>query len=176
MFLWVDTPLRGLTKMSKLDRFLVSQGLLDLFPNLIGLILHRHISDHKPIILKESHVDYGPTPFRLFHSWFLEHDFNSVVEDSWNSAEITSSNAMIVLKNKLKILKQRLKTWSNEKRNINDHDRKILQESLLDIDLRLDKGESLPDDIYKRSNILHDISVMDRKSSIDLAQKAKVKW
>nr|GEW62838.1 RNA-directed DNA polymerase, eukaryota [Tanacetum cinerariifolium] len=66
------------TKMSKLDCFLVSQGFLDLFPNIFGLILYRNISDHRPILLKESQVDYGPTPFRLFHSWFLEDDFLSV--------------------------------------------------------------------------------------------------
>ncbi|GJU40054.1 RNA-directed DNA polymerase, eukaryota [Tanacetum coccineum] len=49
---------------------------------LLGLILHRHLSDHKPIFLRESYMDYGPTPFRLFHSWFLENDFVSVVEDA----------------------------------------------------------------------------------------------
>ncbi|GJU96120.1 RNA-directed DNA polymerase, eukaryota [Tanacetum coccineum] len=63
------------SKTSKLDRFLISEGILEIFPNLTGLILHRRISDHKPIILKESQLDYCPTPFRLFHSWFLEHDF-----------------------------------------------------------------------------------------------------
>ncbi|GJX28408.1 RNA-directed DNA polymerase, eukaryota [Tanacetum coccineum] len=69
----IDIPLGGYSytwadkyasKMSKLDRFLVSQGIVDLFPNLTGLVLHRNISDHRPILLKESHVDYGPTPFR----------------------------------------------------------------------------------------------------------------
>ncbi|GJW43510.1 RNA-directed DNA polymerase, eukaryota [Tanacetum coccineum] len=34
---------------------------------------------HRPILLKESHVDYGPTPFRLFHSWFLEDDFTFAI-------------------------------------------------------------------------------------------------
>ena len=57
----IDVPLGGYSftlsnkhasKMSKLDRFLISEGLFELFPNLSGLILHRHISDHKPIILR----------------------------------------------------------------------------------------------------------------------------
>nr|GFA05984.1 RNA-directed DNA polymerase, eukaryota [Tanacetum cinerariifolium] len=60
-------------------------------------------------------------------------------------------------------------------------DRFLVSQGLLDLfpnltDLRLDKGESLPNDLLKGYNILHDISVMDRKSSVDLAQKAKVKW
>ncbi|GJX93742.1 RNA-directed DNA polymerase, eukaryota [Tanacetum coccineum] len=78
--------------------------------------------------------------------------------------------------NKLKSLKQRLKAWSNEKKSIKDHDRKALQESLLELDLRLDKGESLPDDLLKRVNVLRDLKVIDQKFSVDLAQKTKVQW
>ncbi|GJT16877.1 hypothetical protein Tco_0875583 [Tanacetum coccineum] len=49
---------------------------------------------------RESYMDYGPTPFCLFHSWFLENDFVSVVEDVWNNAVVHDLNAMIFLKNK----------------------------------------------------------------------------
>nr|GEY28689.1 RNA-directed DNA polymerase, eukaryota [Tanacetum cinerariifolium] len=112
------------SKMSKLKQFLVSDGLLDLFPNLSGSILYRHISDHKTIILKEYHVGYGPTPFRLFYSWFLEQDFTNVVEDSWN----------------------------------NDGEMVFLMTCQI------------------MQSIFHDIDIIDRKISIDMAQKAKVKW
>nr|GEZ76799.1 RNA-directed DNA polymerase, eukaryota [Tanacetum cinerariifolium] len=172
-FTWSD---KHASKMSKLDWFLVSQGMLDLFPNLTGLILHRHLSDHRPILLKETHVDYGPTPFRLYHSWFLEDDFHSVIEDSWNNDGIFVSNSMILLKNKLDFLKQRLKEWSSIKRRNKDHDRKVIQDSLIEIDLRLDKGNGLPDDLTKRVNLFRDLKDVDHKDSIDLAQKAKIKW
>ncbi|GJU04032.1 RNA-directed DNA polymerase, eukaryota [Tanacetum coccineum] len=172
-FTWSD---KYVNKMSKLDHFLVSQGILDLFLNLSGLILHRNISDHGPILLKESHVDYGPTPFRLFHSWFLEDDFTSVIEDSWNNNGIIAPNPMILLKNKLKSLKQRLKTWSSEKKGIKDHDRKRLQDTLIAIDLRLDQDVCLPGDLLNRANIVRDLQAINKKESVDLAQKAKVKW
>nr|GEW98551.1 RNA-directed DNA polymerase, eukaryota, reverse transcriptase zinc-binding domain protein [Tanacetum cinerariifolium] len=125
--------------------------MLDLFPNLTRFILHRHLYDHRPILLKETHVDYGPTPFRLYHTWFLEDDFHSVIEDSWNNDGIYASNSMILLKNKLNFLKQRLKEWSSIKRRNKDHDRKVIQDSLIEIDLRLDKGNDLPDDLTKRA-------------------------
>nr|GEV25891.1 RNA-directed DNA polymerase, eukaryota [Tanacetum cinerariifolium] len=147
-FTWSD---KHASKMSKLDRFLVYQGMLDLFPNLTGLILHRHFFDHRLILLKETHVDYDPTPFCLYHSWLLEDDFHSVIEDSWNNDGISASNSMILLKNKLKFLKQRLKEWSNIKRRNKDHDRKVIQDSLIEIDLLLDKGNGLPDDLTKRA-------------------------
>ncbi|GKB57522.1 hypothetical protein Tco_0913708 [Tanacetum coccineum] len=43
-------------------------------------------------------------------------------------------------------------TWSNkysiEKKSIKYHDRKLLHDSLIEIDSRLDKGASLPDDMF----------------------------
>nr|GFB51249.1 RNA-directed DNA polymerase, eukaryota [Tanacetum cinerariifolium] len=50
-------------KMSKLDRFLISEGLLLVFPFLSAICLDRHLSDHRPIHLRELDVDYGPTSF-----------------------------------------------------------------------------------------------------------------
>nr|GEU71512.1 RNA-directed DNA polymerase, eukaryota, reverse transcriptase zinc-binding domain protein [Tanacetum cinerariifolium] len=147
-FTWSD---KHASKMSKLDRFLVSPGTLGLFPNLTSLILHRHISNHRPILLKETHVDYGPTLFRLYHSWFLEDDSYFVIEDSWNNDGVSASNSM-------------------------DHDRKVIQDSLIEIDLCLDKGNCLPDDLSKRATLFRDLKDIDKKDSIDLAQNAKIKW
>ncbi|GJU80207.1 RNA-directed DNA polymerase, eukaryota [Tanacetum coccineum] len=74
----VDLPLEGYSftwahklasKMSKLDRFLVTEGLLSVFPSLSAICLDRHLSNHMPILVRDLVVDYGPTPFRVFHSW-----------------------------------------------------------------------------------------------------------
>ncbi|GJY84363.1 RNA-directed DNA polymerase, eukaryota [Tanacetum coccineum] len=172
-FTWSD---KYASKMSKLDRFLVSNGILNLFSNLSGLILHRHISDHRPILLKESHVDYGPTPFRLFHSWFLDQDFSSVVEYSWNNDVVTDTNVMILLKNKSKSMKVRLKAWSIEKKSVKEHERKLLHDAIIDIDSRLDKGTPSIDDMSNRVKYFHDLQVLDNNDSVDLVQKAKIKW
>nr|GEX20545.1 cysteine-rich receptor-like protein kinase [Tanacetum cinerariifolium] len=47
---------------------------------------------------------------------------------------------------------------------------------LLEIDSRLDKGDGLPNDLPNHAKTFHDIGGIDRKISVDLAQKAKVKW
>nr|GFA35100.1 RNA-directed DNA polymerase, eukaryota [Tanacetum cinerariifolium] len=52
------------SKMSKLDRFLVSEGIFVTFPTISALCLDLHLSDHRPILLDEIHIGYGPTPFR----------------------------------------------------------------------------------------------------------------
>nr|GFB15839.1 RNA-directed DNA polymerase, eukaryota [Tanacetum cinerariifolium] len=56
------------SKMSKLDRFLVTDGLLVLFPSITAVCLDRHLSDHHPILLHEVHVDFGSNPFRAVWS------------------------------------------------------------------------------------------------------------
>ncbi|GKE61638.1 RNA-directed DNA polymerase, eukaryota [Tanacetum coccineum] len=58
---------KSASKMSKLDRFLVSENLLNTCPNISAITLDRFLSDHRPILLREASFDYGPTPFRFFH-------------------------------------------------------------------------------------------------------------
>ncbi|GJR02111.1 RNA-directed DNA polymerase, eukaryota [Tanacetum coccineum] len=54
---------KSATKMSKLDRFLMSESLLSTWPNITAVTLEHYLSDHRPILLRESHFDYCPTPF-----------------------------------------------------------------------------------------------------------------
>ncbi|GKC08551.1 RNA-directed DNA polymerase, eukaryota [Tanacetum coccineum] len=110
-YTWVH---KSASKMSKLDRFLISEGLMELFPHLTGLCLDRHLSNHRPIIMVESKLDYGPIPFRIFHSWFKMEGFDKFVEDTWNSLKVTDSNALICMKKKLQLLKHAIKDWQAE--------------------------------------------------------------
>ncbi|GJW85754.1 hypothetical protein Tco_0158899 [Tanacetum coccineum] len=61
------------------------EGLLSVYPSLSSLFLDRHLSDHRPIIMRESIVDYEPSPFRVFHSWFAKDGFDKLVDDSWKN-------------------------------------------------------------------------------------------
>ncbi|GKB57250.1 RNA-directed DNA polymerase, eukaryota [Tanacetum coccineum] len=58
----IDIPLGGYnftwtnklgTKMSKLDRFLISESFHEVFPHVTGIVLEKGALDHRPIILKE---------------------------------------------------------------------------------------------------------------------------
>ncbi|GJU68898.1 RNA-directed DNA polymerase, eukaryota [Tanacetum coccineum] len=80
------------TKMSKLDRFLMSNGLLSAFPLISAICLDRHLSDHRPILLKEVFSDFGPTPFRFYHSWLELPGFDDLVSKFWNSFTLDDSN------------------------------------------------------------------------------------
>nr|GFB68207.1 RNA-directed DNA polymerase, eukaryota [Tanacetum cinerariifolium] len=69
--------------MSKLDRFLVSEGIFSIFPSITAVCLDRHLSDHRPIILCDVQADFGPIPFRFYHSWISLEGFDAMVEQTW---------------------------------------------------------------------------------------------
>ncbi|GJU22530.1 RNA-directed DNA polymerase, eukaryota [Tanacetum coccineum] len=64
----IDVPLGGYkftwtdkwgSKMSKLDRFLVSKSFYDTFPHITGVVLEKGSPDHRPILLREHSIDQG---------------------------------------------------------------------------------------------------------------------
>ncbi|GJY18718.1 RNA-directed DNA polymerase, eukaryota [Tanacetum coccineum] len=181
----IDLPLGGYsytwahksaTKMSKVDRFLISKGLLVLFPFLTGFCLDRHLSDHRPILMSESYLDYGPTPFRMFHSWFKQKGFVKFVEDSWNSIHIIESNSMIYLKKKFQLLKYVIKDWSKENKRTLLVTKAIVQNKLLVVDKIIDQNGGNVDILKQRSSLLKDLQDISSVKVSDLSQKAKVRW
>nr|GEW89565.1 hypothetical protein [Tanacetum cinerariifolium] len=103
---------RSATKMSRLDRFLGSEDLQRSCPNLSSLTLDRYLSDHRPILLRELNVDYGPTPFRFFHNWFDLDGFDSFISDTWCNINIIEPYTMFKMAKKLKILKGHIRKVS----------------------------------------------------------------
>ncbi|GJU56972.1 hypothetical protein Tco_1234738 [Tanacetum coccineum] len=63
-------------------------------PNISAITLDRYLSDHKPILLREVYVDYGPVPFRFYHYWFELEGFQKLVEDAWNDPNASDPNAI----------------------------------------------------------------------------------
>ncbi|GJZ05701.1 RNA-directed DNA polymerase, eukaryota, reverse transcriptase zinc-binding domain protein [Tanacetum coccineum] len=116
------------------NNFISSSSLFDL------PLDDKHLSDHRPILMRELNVDYGATPFRVFHSWFNMEGFDKVVENSWKISNFVESNSMVYLKNKLQILKQDIKTWSKEARKSSLDAKQSIQKKLSDVDKVLDQG------------------------------------
>nr|GEU36130.1 RNA-directed DNA polymerase, eukaryota, reverse transcriptase zinc-binding domain protein [Tanacetum cinerariifolium] len=111
------------------------------------LCLDRHLSDHRSILLRETNYDYGPSPFRFFHSWFVMEGFNSFVETTWKSLNIVEPNGLIRLKKKLQALKIAMKAWSKEaNKRSNDMEINILQ-NLSEVDKLIDHGKNQVQDL-----------------------------
>ncbi|GJS39467.1 RNA-directed DNA polymerase, eukaryota [Tanacetum coccineum] len=139
------------SKMSKLDRFLMSESLLRECPNFSAITLDRYLSDHRPILLRESTHDYGPIPFWFFHYWLEVEGFENFVNEVWHETPVDSSNAVINLMNKLKYLKKKIRVW-NGMRHSSKNRKHVLKQELADLEMVIDKGDA------------------------SATQKAKIKW
>ncbi|GJY79175.1 RNA-directed DNA polymerase, eukaryota, reverse transcriptase zinc-binding domain protein [Tanacetum coccineum] len=138
---------KSATKMSKLDRFLIYESLLSLCPNISAVSLDRYLSDHRPILMRESYYDYGPVPFRFFHYWFDMEGFDKLVEESWKAAPVADTNVIIKMMKKLKYLKEKI---------------------------RIKEGDE--DVVNKRTNVDTSLQELEKLQSVEVAQKAKIKW
>nr|GEV32393.1 RNA-directed DNA polymerase, eukaryota [Tanacetum cinerariifolium] len=163
-------------KMSKLDRFLVSKNLLVTCPNLNAITLERFLSDHRPILLRENQFDYGPTSFRFIHYWIEMEGFRKLVEDSWKISPKVGSNAIKILMGKLKYLKNIIREWNRTnmgcRRNVKLQHKKDLE----NVNQILDSRQGDENDVRTRSEIMLKLQKCDEIDSLEMAQKAKIKW
>nr|GEZ42988.1 RNA-directed DNA polymerase, eukaryota [Tanacetum cinerariifolium] len=150
----VDVKLKGYSftwshpsasKMSKLDRFLVSEGIILLFPSISALCLDGHLSDHRPILLREVFTDFGPTLFRLYHSWLKMDGFDAMVEHAWNSFSHLDSAA------------------------------KSIKDNQTDIDKNLDRGNVFDELLLKRMDFTRQLLEIKQMEAKDWVQKSKIK-
>ncbi|GJY62117.1 RNA-directed DNA polymerase, eukaryota [Tanacetum coccineum] len=168
--------LKSASKMSKLDRFFVSENC-ELCPNITAITLERFISDHRPILLREVRYDYGPIPFRFYRYWLEVDGFDKLVRDSWNVAPVNKKNAIRNFMGKLKFLKIVIRSWhiysigSNSRGEIY-----FLKEELRSCDEVIDKGDCSNEVVHKRTEILNKIHQVNNIQASKIAQKAKIKW
>ncbi|GJX20357.1 RNA-directed DNA polymerase, eukaryota [Tanacetum coccineum] len=167
---------KSATKMSKLDRFLVSESVLSVYPNINAITLERYLSDHRPILLRENHYDYGPTPFRFYHHWLEIDGFSKLVEDIWKDSPCVGNNAMSILMGKLRYLKNHIRKWNKTNLAGRNNSKAQIKRELEAIDLIIDKGQGNEDVIRSRADIMNQLHNCNKLDSMEAAQKAKVKW
>ncbi|XP_071726925.1 uncharacterized protein [Rutidosis leptorrhynchoides] len=90
----VDLPLGGRsftymnflgTKLSKLDRFLLSPDCADSLIDVHATVLDRGCSDHSPVLLHLQNLDYGPTPFKFFRSLLLRNGADDLIKREYSA-------------------------------------------------------------------------------------------
>ncbi|GKA93697.1 RNA-directed DNA polymerase, eukaryota, reverse transcriptase zinc-binding domain protein, partial [Tanacetum coccineum] len=139
-------------KLSKLDRFLILEDVIDLLPNIRITALDRIWSDHNPILLHVDKIDFGPFPFKLYNSWLLRDGFDDLIKSEWDSLDSNNSGFPIKCHEKFPL------------------------EELSSIEKKIDEGSTSPSDTENRLNLLHELEIIDKFTSMDLIQKSRVKW
>ncbi|GKD38229.1 RNA-directed DNA polymerase, eukaryota, partial [Tanacetum coccineum] len=155
---------------------LVEVSLLSTWPNITAVTLERYLSDHRPILLRESHFDYGPTPFRFFHYWFEMKGFSKIMEDAWRECPLDESNAMINMMGKLKYLKTKIREWNKTNMLCVKNVKAKYKVDLEDVEAIIDNGNGNEEVVNKRAEIVNNLQSIDKLHSLETAQKVKVKW
>ncbi|GJW61477.1 putative RNA-directed DNA polymerase, eukaryota, reverse transcriptase zinc-binding domain protein [Tanacetum coccineum] len=181
----IDLPIGGCyytwmnkagTKLSKLDRFLISDDILEAIPDIRITALDRLWSDHTPILFHVEKSNFGPSPFKLYNSWLLRDGFDDLIRSAWSSMENQSNDRSLMSHEKLRSIKGSIKQWHS---NIKINDRNKRLEALNDlkvIDKKIDDGSANENDRENRIKLLQDIDNLDNLEAHDLIQKAHIKW
>ncbi|GJV32249.1 RNA-directed DNA polymerase, eukaryota [Tanacetum coccineum] len=98
------------------------------------------------------------------------------VEQVWNDYQSDDSNAMLRFMNKLKFLKTKLRSWTNTKKESLTYQNTKLKSTLIDIDKTIDAGYANSDLLNNRKNVMTSLLDMEKIKSLEVAQKAKIKW
>ncbi|GKC39178.1 RNA-directed DNA polymerase, eukaryota [Tanacetum coccineum] len=164
------------TKMSKLDHFLVSNGIISSFPCVSAVCLDKHLSDHRPILLREVYSDFGAIPFRFYQSWLSIQGFEQLVSHTWNTTCLNDSNEMIRFKKKLQILKKEIRVFVADQKKNKEGRVKDIKAKLSDIDKKLDQGGVNDDILAARMECMNFLFESKAAETRDFMQKAKIKW
>ena len=146
-FTWFN---KKCTKMSRLDRILISNGVGNIWENLEVIAETRRFSDHTPLVLKQISRNYGPIPFKFYNSWIAEADFMEVVTHAWAGFILDGGhNKMHYLMKKMKHVKQELVIWDKKRREKRDSAKKTFLKTVEEVEKRL-KRELVWSKTYKR--------------------------
>nr|GEX07100.1 RNA-directed DNA polymerase, eukaryota [Tanacetum cinerariifolium] len=133
-------------KISKLDIFFIMEGVALVFSNISSIALDNTMSDHKPILLTQTSVDFGPLFFRFFNSWMDEKGFKNVLDLGWSDG------------------------------NQRQHTKNILHSEIKCLEEKIDQGVANSDDLASRSQAHANLNTLDVEDMKDIAKKSKIKW
>lgn len=167
---------KDLSKLSKLDRVLVSMDFMSLWPNEVLTALDRGMSDHCPIVLQCASLDYGPLPFRFFNSWLKNPHFITIVTQAIQYFQRNDLPPDKRLAIKLKTIKETIKAWrlvENEK----EHGEFISWQSELQmLELKAETTLLTNDEIKKHGDLMMKTTLHQDKKTMDFKQKSRSRW
>ncbi|GKC39023.1 cytochrome P450 [Tanacetum coccineum] len=163
------------TKMSKLDRFLISPNFFDHWPNASVTALEHIISDHCPIFLCDKSINFGPKPFKFFDAWLDHPEFPHLVRQS-RLADSGGLSGDVILKNKLKRLKSDIKLWADKIRNEASQRIVDLKAKLMEWDSKAELGLICDEDIHVREADVFELLRLNQYEQSLMKQKSRIKW
>ncbi|XP_058766236.1 uncharacterized protein LOC131639797 [Vicia villosa] len=165
------------TTMSHLDRFLVSNNMIEDWSFIDQRVGERDVSDHCHIWLNVGKLDRGPKPFRFINTWFNHEGFFPFLKEEWGKLEV-QGRGNFVLYEKLRRMKLIIK-----KRNrdifgwINLHvSEKVDNLNFLDIMIVEHREEDISSMVEDRYNVTGELWKSLRLKEGMLRLKSRQLW
>ena len=138
--------------------------------------LDRLWSDHNPILLHCNKADFGPAPFKIYHSLILRECFDYLISLEWANMGQNVDGINILSHEKLKRLKVKIKHWvANFKSGERIHKQEIMS-ALKKLEEKIEVGSASPKDHEKRIKLIHEDDSLEKLEAMDTVQKALIKW
>ncbi|XP_071719209.1 uncharacterized protein [Rutidosis leptorrhynchoides] len=163
----LDVPLGGRrftwmnktgTKMSLIDRVLISQNVAEVFPDAKVEAFNRVWSDHVPLFFHVESRDFGPTPFKIFYSWFQRDGFKQFVQSAWKEDDMNVSL----------LLKKKIKQWIANNKNMEKSHLVRLKERVHEIEIKIKNSCTSPEELDERTRSLSEMEDLVRFEDMDL--------
>ncbi|KAF5773617.1 putative RNA-directed DNA polymerase [Helianthus annuus] len=163
-------------KLSKLDRFLVNMGFFNVWPDAKVEAVPTFLSDHRPIILKTSLVNFGPRPFRLFDSWFDRPGFQETVVSALGKDPGCVGPPDVRLVRRLGILRADLKIWRDEMLKKESESVSLAQSDLEHIQSVMEVRDLSEEEEWTLLECKKVLKEEEERKSSDMRQRSRIKW
>ncbi|GJR74701.1 hypothetical protein Tco_0087066 [Tanacetum coccineum] len=121
-------------------------------------------------------INFGPSPFKLYNSWLLRDGFDDLIKSEWELLDSNNTGFPIKCHDKFRILKSKIRQWNNNNKSLDRNRKTAAIEELSSIEKKIDAGSATHSDTENRLKLLHELEDIDKFASMDLIQKARVKW
>lgn len=105
------------SKLSMLDRFLVSSNFFSWWPNPYVEILPKLYFDHSPLFFKALAADFGASYFKFYNYWLSDPQLLEILSNSWASdLHMRHRSPILSFMAKLRKVKDGVKNWRSSTR------------------------------------------------------------
>ncbi|XP_058767480.1 uncharacterized protein LOC131641192 [Vicia villosa] len=184
--LLVDIPCKGKKftwysgdggSRSRIDRFLISDKVVNDWGIVGQFVGDRDLSDHCPLWLEVDNNNWGPKPFKFNNEWFSFDSFIPFMKKEWEGLKVEGM-ADFVLKEKLRLLKVKLNWWNKE---VFGRINLEVEEGVRDIncgDVLLEEADEIlqPEILKNRKEATSRFWTKLRIKENMLVQKSRLKW
>ena len=158
-------------------------ALMQKFPRLYQISRQQHnliqqvgsFSDHCPILLRSSIIDWGPKPLKVMDWWLKDKGFQNMVAHSWGNYHPNGWGGY-VLKQKLKFLKHCIRQWSSQNGSVTARKINDLKKQINDMEAGINASTISQTQADLKKSLQEQLWSAALAYESMLRQKSRVKW